>query len=167
MKTCYYLFFAALLCLGGCTSEITDKDSFEKQFEESMEPIIQDAQRQLYYRIFVSEDTEMKVDQNIYRIGAEGGTMTFVAYLPSAISTRDGSLKDKLNDFVYYQFDPEHHFQNFTRTSRSDMETVYRFEIGKNISGKEIGTGIVLVDTTGVDVTESCYGRFMIFQEAE
>ena len=153
MKKILFLLFVAAFFLPSCTaidSAITDL-----------------ADIGLYHRIYISLEGGEKVDQQSFNVGAEGCTLNVIAYYPQSFTTKKGVVKNVLNDFIDSVSDPDNIIQECTRTKISDMESRYTLVIRPNTTGKILGAGISLLDTTGFDKTESCYGTIRIFQDAE
>ena len=119
-----------------------------------------------HHWISLSLDRTPLQDQHVFYIGAEGGTLNLVAYLVP-FTTTQGIEKDRLETALEFNGTETLSLSNYTCTRRSDKAIVYSFTIERNTSGKQLGCGACLKDTSGLPDYESLDRFFYVFQAAE
>lgn len=100
---------------------------------------------------------EVLHNQIVFHVGAEGGELRIVAYYPETLGL---TRLDDIVDASYLV--PGEHF-NFTRTKKSELQSVYSFRIENNTTGKPIVSGAYVVDS----YNSNAAGHFVIMQSAE
>ena len=148
MKYVITLLLGSLFLFSGCSSCEVESDSNGVTTMGGIPYIIP---------ISFSLEGEVLQNQIVFHVGAEGGALRIVAYYPETLGLK------RLDDIVDTSYlVPSEHF-NFTRTKRSELQTVYSFGIEKNTTGKPIVSGAYVVDS----YNSNAAGHFVIMQSAE
>lgn len=148
MKYVITLLLGFLFFFSGCSSCEVESDSNGVTTMGGIPQVIP---------ISFSLEGETLHNQIVFHIGAEGGALRIVAYYPETLGLK------RLDDIVDTSYlVPSEHF-NFTRTKRSELQSVYSFMVEKNITGKPIVSGAYVVDS----YNSNAAGHFVILQSAE